>query len=105
MRFMDLEFIIDILAGVLGFALISWILIKIFVKEPKNFWQWLIKNKYFHIISLTLTFILTILNSDVRDGFILSEFILFLPILILTYYFITFIGFMIYWNTHKGRKK
>ena len=100
---MEWKFIIDILAAVIGFAFFFWLLTKIFIRNPKKFREWLVKNKYFHIISLSLAFFLTILNPDIRSDFVISEFLLFLPVLVLTYYFIVFIGFMIYWGI-KQRK-
>ena len=102
---MEWSFIIDIFAAIIGFAFFFWFLTKIFIKDSKKFRAWLVKNKYFHIISLSLALILTLLNPDVYSDFIFLEFLLFLPILILTYYFVVFIGFMIYWGINQKKKK
>ncbi len=102
---MEWNFIIDVLVAIIGFAFFFWLITKIFIKETKRFRIWILRNKYFHILSLSLALILTLFNPDVYNDFVISEFLLFLPILILTYYFIVFIGFMIYWGVKQNKKK
>jgi predicted permease len=102
---MDWEFIIEIFVAIIGFAFFFWLLTKIFIRDSKKFRLWLVKNKYFHIISISLVLILTLLNPDVYSDFILLEFLIFLPILILTYYFVVFIGFIIYWRIKQKNEK
>jgi len=102
---MKWNFIIDIFAVIIGFAFFFWILTKIFIKETKKFRIWILRNKYFHIISFSLVLILTLFNPDIYSDFVVLEFLLFLPILILTYYFIVFVGFMIYWGINEKMKK
>lgn len=95
-----IEFITDIIAFVLGFVVICFIFMQIGVSKPRTFLSWILKNPYFHIISLSLVlFNFIFMGSDFTN----IEFILFIPVIVLTYYLIVFVGFIIYWVIQKRK--